>query len=474
MEDVLFHLTKIDIETALAYNVIEVKNGIKRVFKNIQIDSRLIKKNSIFVAIKGDNLDGHSFIKNSVKNGVSAVISEKTLSSSDEKFLVQNKIYHITVKDSLKALWQLAFYNKNKSKARIIGITGSNGKTTTKDFLTAILTRNFKTISSSGSFNNHIGVPLTLMKISHDTEYAVIEMGMNHSGEIKKLGGIVRPDIALVTNVAGSHIEFFNSMKGIASAKAEIFYELKKNGYGVVNRDSSYFSYLKKRCRRRMVSFGVHGNSTYQLKNLTDKKTGYSFSIRNKGKNLGFNIDLPGKHNTYNVLAAIAVCMEEGMSYRKIKQGLKIIKLPKMRMNITKTKKGIVIVNDAYNANPFSTEKAIETLTEIKCSGKRIMVFADMLELGDKSEFYHKKAGIQAAKKGIDLFLCTGNHTKKSAYSFNRYATNGNKAFFFTKKNSLVKKINGVLSKGDMILLKGSRGMKLEEILNDIRTIGRK
>ena len=247
----------------------------------------------------------------------------------------------------------------------------------------------FNTVASPASFNNQIGVPLTLLKISNNTQYAVVEMGMNHKGELLELTTLVQPDVAAVTNIAESHMEFFKDKREIAAAKAELFSGLNPKGYAVINRDTFYFSYLKNRCRNRVISCGLSKFSTYRIKDVSASKKGYEFKFGKKGKMRRYSISIHGEHNLLNAALAMAICFEEGLSEKVIRRGLLRLKLPEMRMQIQRFKQGVIIVNDAYNANPFSVQKSMDAFSQLRNKGKKIMVFGDMLELGKKSPFFH-------------------------------------------------------------------------------------
>lgn len=464
----MYHLKEDELFDALGKNVRQVFNPGFRIFSSLLTDSRQIKKDSIFVAIKGEHFDGHEFIKKSLENGAKAVISEKPMDRAHKNMLKRKKALFIHVSDSLKALAAIAGHNRMRSRARIISITGSNGKTTTKDFLSALLSTRFKTVASQASFNNHLGVPLTLLKISPDTEYAVVEMGMNHRGEILKLAVLAQPDVAVVTNIAESHMEFFKGKKDVAAAKAEIFKGLKPSGYAVINRDTPYYSYLKNKAMRRVVSCGKHRSARYRVTEVRDRKGEYSFLFGKRGKTKRYHLGIPGEHNLCNAVLAMTVCCEEGVTGQSVREGLSMIRLPKMRMEIHRYRDGITVINDAYNANPFSTDRAIDAFSRMEHGGRKIMVFADMLELGKKSREYHQKIGKKALKAGIDIFFCTGKNARYSSEEFNASARDGRRSCFIASKTALAERLSRVMKRGDAVLFKGSRGMRLENIIKII------
>ena len=369
--------------------------------------------------------------------------------------LGEKKVLFIKVKSTLDALWRIAGSNRRKSTARVIGITGSNGKTTTKEFLYKILKSRHETIASEASFNNHIGVPLTLLKISPGTRYAVIEMGMNHKNELKNLTHMAMPDVTVVTNVAESHMEFFKNKREVAAAKAEIFLGLQENGYAVLNRDSAYFSVLRQKVHKRTLTFGSHPHATYRISEIMQKGSGYSFLFGKKGKVSRYLLSIPGFHNIYNAAASVSVCLEEGMPAEAVKKELTKVRLPKMRMEMRRTSGGVTVINDArYNANPFSTENAIKTLSGMETGGSRVMVFVDTLELGERAEMYHRKIG-RIAARGISIICCASGTMRvlRARVSMKTRETAG-KPFFF-RENKIVGKLNEIMKKGKISLCQG-------------------
>ncbi len=443
----------------------EINNN--SVLRSVFIDSRKVKKGSLFIALKGERFDGKDFVREAVLKGAICVVFSGPLKKGDEKFLREKKISFLEVINPVDALTAIARWNRKKSRSEFIAVTGSNGKTTTKDFIYQLFSGKFKTISSDFSYNNHIGVPLTLLKVAENTEYAVVEMGMNHKGELYELSSIVEPDIALITNIAESHLGFFKSKRDIASAKAEVFSFMSKKGLVLLNADTPYFSYLKKRAgKRKIISLGCGKNADVMIRDIKCGVKNSFFKLKFRKKIYDFKLNVPGKHNIYNAAFAIVLGFEKGLDYEYIFRKVKSFALPYMRMQII-NENGIFIINDAYNANPYSVRSLLNTLSLMPVGGKKIFVFSDMLELGNFSEKYHREVGRNAYKSGVDFLLCCGKHSKFAVQEFNRISRNGRKALFYDDKKSLVKDLTSFAGKNDCVLFKASRAMKLEDVAKD-------
>ncbi len=381
----------------------------------ISIDSRTVKPGELFIPIKGPNFDGHDFIEEARKKGA----------------LVLN------VKDGNKALQKLAKEQRTKFKIPIIGVTGSVGKTTTKDMLASILAQEKLTLKNEENYNNEIGVPLTLLKLNKKHKYAVIEMAMQGLGEIELLANIVRPNIAIITNIGEAHLEFLKNKKNVAKAKAEIFKYQTKKDFAIINADDEFFGNLSKAAKQKskVVTFGIIKKADITPKDLK-----------------GIKLPLPGQHNIYNALAAIAAAKLLGIKKKSIKKGLETFKASSKRMDIFDHPNGIRIINDTYNANPQSMEAALKVLSIHQA--RKVAVLGDMFELGKKSIPAHKRIGKLARKLGVDEFITVGKLSKNM--KANHHFKNNQAAIIGLKK---------LILKGDAILIKGSRGMKMEEIV---------
>ncbi|MEA3494105.1 MAG: UDP-N-acetylmuramoyl-tripeptide--D-alanyl-D-alanine ligase [Candidatus Margulisiibacteriota bacterium] len=383
--------------------------------KRISIDARTICKGDLFIPIKGPNFDGRNFIPEAIKKGGSV----------------------LDVKDGLKSLQAMAIEHRNKFNIPIVGVTGSVGKTTTKDMIASIISQEKKVLKNEENFNNEIGVPLTLLKITKKHKAAVIEMAMRGLGEIEQLARIVRPRIAVVTNIGEAHLEFLKSKKNVARAKAEIFKYQAKNDFAVINADDEYFEHLAKniKCKKsNIITFGITEKASVTPKDLK-----------------GIKLPLPGEHIIYNALAAIAVAKIMRLKRSSIKKGLENVVLSSKRMEIINREDGVKIINDTYNANPQSMAAALKVLACLK--GRKIAVLGDMFELGKRAKPAHKRIGKLSRELGIDILVSVGKLSREMKANFH-----------LTNNRLTVKKLKKMVRRGDRILVKGSRGMKMEEI----------
>lgn len=427
--------------------------GQETTLSDFQIDSRKIKENSVFVALEGTQVDGHKFIEKAFEQGASAcVVSENWFNQNKQNFEGKN---FVVGKNSLTALQELAKIYRQKLKTKIIGLTGSNGKTTTKDLLFDVLSQKFKTYKTPGNFNNHIGLPLAILGIPEDTEIAVIEMGANHVGEIAELCEIAKPEFGLITNVGRSHIGEFGSEENILKAKTELFRWLEKcNGKAFVNSDDL-----------RLVSLSPQNSITYGIRRkavffgLVHKLSTSSTPIFSVNNSKEIHLKTFGEHNILNSLSAFAVGQEFGISEEEIISALENFDGVSGRLGIKKIN-GVNFIDDSYNSNPESTFAGLETLSKFP-TGKKIAVLGEMLELGKFTQELHSEVGKKAKELGIDLVLTFGENTK--------FITENSNGFHFDSKEKLVEKLRQEVSEGDFVLVKGSRGMKMEEVINQMQ-----
>jgi len=442
-----------------------VSKGKKPTFPSISTNSRTIKRGELFVPLAGKNFDGHNFIGEAFKRGAAG-----TLTSKEIKLLRGSKTI-IKVKDTLRALHDIAKTHRMKHKIPVVGITGSSGKTTTKDMISSILSQERKTLKSQENYNNEIGVPLTLLNLNKKFKAAVIEMAMQRAGEIEELAEIALPTTAVITNIGEAHIQFFKSKKKIALVKTEILKFLKKKDFAVLNADDKYFSLLKRKAKKaKIVTYGLNKNADLQATEISNGDTKISFFLNYRSKKEKIYLPVPGLHNVYNALASAAAALCAGAKMSSIKTGLKKFKLSSKRMDI-QTKNRIRVINDSYNANPSSMKAALTVLSEqgpvvgVK-PPRRIAVLGDMLELGRTSKSSHMETGSFAAKKNVDILITKGYLSKGMARGA-RVA--GLKSVYETRSNEEAsKKLKKLLRPNDVILIKGSRGMKMEEIAESL------
>ncbi|TCL58276.1 UDP-N-acetylmuramoyl-tripeptide--D-alanyl-D-alanine ligase [Hydrogenispora ethanolica] len=427
------------------------------IITGISIDSRSTNPGELFIALPGERFDGHHFLDQAFERGATAVLIMKAMDVPVGRGSV------IRVPDTLKALGMLARFHRRKFDIPVIGITGSNGKTTTKDLVAAVLSQQWPIVYTAGNFNNEIGLPLTLFKISSAAKAAVVEMGMRGLGQIRELAKIAEPNIGIVTNVGLSHLELLGSQENIARAKSELIEALPPDGLAILNGDDPWVRKMKDHCPGRSILFGMEGsNLDYRAGDLQTGPQGSEFTVYFQGGCCQVQIPIPGRHNVLNALAAFAVGREFGMNPEPIKKGLAQSQLTEKRLHIVK-RYGFSIIDDTYNASPSSVKAALETLLTMGAGNRKIAVLADMLELGPTSNQIHREIGEYAAQIGIDLLLTFGELAHDYNAGFD--SRSPGKSEHFSQKSALITHLKSILQPGDLILIKGSRGMKMEEVV---------
>ena len=423
---------------------------LKRKFHAISINSKKIKKDDIFIAIKGLNFDGHDYINEAFKNGAIAAII------SDEEKISKNTIL---VNDTKKSLADISSLFLMKFKPFVIGITGSNGKTTTKELIKSILDSNYgtnKILATHANYNNDIGLPLTIFNLNSEHSHIVLEMGMNHPNEISYLANIAPPNFAVITNIGEAHIENFKNREAIANEKKDILRNLKAEGTAILPKDSEFFNFLVKDLKNvKVLSFGMRKDADISCELLNHKK----ILIKTPKYDLEIKSKLLGHNNISNILAAVTCAYQLKINPTKIKEGIENITPIPSRLELKEGKKRAAIIDDTYNANPSSFLSAIEVLNEFP--GKKILVIGDMAELGENSRIYHQELSRSIKETKIDITLGLGKYTKEIITLLGRNNS------WFRSKDDLVKHLYACM-KGSTILVKGSRSMKMEEIVKKL------
>jgi UDP-N-acetylmuramoyl-tripeptide--D-alanyl-D-alanine ligase len=451
--------------------ILEATNGdllcgeMAHAFADVSIDSRQISGDDLFVAIIGNTHDGHRFVSDVIKSGISGVMINR--SRADRQPLdkwKQQGLVCVAVDDTIKSLGDLAAFHRRRSNIQVIAITGSNGKTTTKDMTAAVVARRFTTLSTHGNFNNEIGLPLTLFKLEPKHQWAVLELGTNGPGEIKRLAEICQPDIGVITNIGPAHLEGLGSLEGVMKEKGELLKKIRPNGKAVLNADDPSVVQLRENTANDVLYFGLSEDALIRALSIQEKKDGVSFDLRLPPVTVSVDLKVPGDFMVSNALAASAVGSLLGLSAKEIKAGLEDFKSSRGRMNVINTKKGVHIIDDSYNANPVSMEAAMITLKSMKGDKRGILVAGDMFELGDHAEAMHQKIGSAAARSKINKLYVTGKYAATVAKGAQDEAMDPRDIFAGTKE-TIFKDMIQRLQSGDWVLVKGSRGMGMEKIV---------
>ena len=433
--------------------------------ERISIDTRGKCRNALFVALVGENRDGHAYLAEAVERGARALLVSKRY---DKKAIDMDKVHALfATEDTLAAIQTLAASYRTQVNPRVVAVTGSTGKTGTKDFIASILSKRFNVHSTPGNLNNHIGLPLTLLGMEGGEDVLVTEMGANHKGEIERLSQIARPDLGVVTNIGPGHLEFFGSLKGVAAAKAELIESLPDSGTAILPSDDEFYAFLRERTGASVVSFGFEDGADWKIEDLARfEHSGYRFTLKDNE----IVLKRFGKHHVLNATAAAAACSVLGSTPDEISDGIAGTRIPAGR-GVAYDIGGLLIVDDSYNSNPASLRVAVEALMEMEVEGARWLVLGDMLELGEQSLELHRESGEMCGKAGVDGMLTIGEYTVE----LNRKAAEQRKApgkiSHFIDMEILVAHLDENLDEGDAVLVKGSRGMGMERVIEAIERL---
>jgi len=433
------------------------------------------------LALKGDNFDGHTFIEALIKQGIKGFIVEQDFTLSLEKGVLErakeNALLIFEVARPLIALGQLARYQRLRSKVKLVAVTGSSGKTTTRKLIEGIFKSRFHTHATKGNFNNEIGVPLTLLNLSANHEWAIIEMGMNHAGEISRLSQMAIPDIALITNTAGVHLEGLKSVENVAKAKAEIFDGVQDKAIAILfDRDQQkeiIASFVHSNTNiKRIIYFGSSPHADVQATNIKQNNNSIEFSAHlndpNRPVSYPIIVHSPARFMVDNALAAIAVATNAGIDSKTIEQGIKAFQPVSGRMNIYPLAQTIQMIDDVYNANPSSLSQALETLAQVSKGQTSIAIIGDMLELGEQSADLHFQIGQRVAALGIHRLFLFGTQVEyiQNGAIENNYPKEN---IIWANKNKIIETVIDLLTPHTWILVKGSRGMAMEKVIQGLK-----
>lgn len=429
---------------------------------SVTLDSRQVIEGSLFIATRGERVDGHDFIEAVYEKGALCVVSERELK--------EPKGAYILVKDSFQALKDIAAYYRSVLNVKVVGITGSVGKTSTKEMIASVLEQKYKVLKTAGNFNNEVGLPLTILNIREEHEIAVVEMGISDFGEMHRLSAIARPDICVITNIGQCHLENLKSREGILKAKSEIFDFLQSDGAICLNGDDDLLSTVKEIKGIQPLFFGLdQKNAIYATDIVSRGLEGTSCRLHRQGEIIETLIPIPGGHMVLNALAATAVATILGLSAEMIRQGIMETQSLSGRSHLIKTEKNLVI-DDCYNANPMSMRAAIELLSY--ANTRRVAILGDMFELGDNSDRLHYETGTYAIASEIEVLVLVGENARQMSDAADAYLGSHPERVcekhYFTDREEAMRNLPSILREQDTILIKASHGMGFQKIVDMI------
>lgn len=437
-------------------------------YLGISTDSRSLRPGEIFWALKGDKFDGRDFIKEAIEKGALGVVlqSGRLLPPNKEGLVV------VEVEDTLWALGEFAAQYRHLFDIPIVAVTGSNGKTTTKEMIASILSTRKRVLKNQGNLNNLIGLPLSLLKVAPEHDVGVFELGMNRRGEIARLTEISSPTVGVITNVGPVHLEYLIRIEEVAEAKGELFQKMPSEAVAIINKDDPWVDKLSSRFLGKKVTVGINHPAEITTKNITLMGTeGITFDLVIREKTLPVFIPMIGEHNVRNALASAAVIVALGEDPEIIPEGLKNFTNLSLRQETVKLKGEITLINDAYNANPVSMKRALETFSRLKGASRGIALLGDMLELGPESNALHRELGEEVAKFGIQYLLLMGDYASQVREGAIAGGLPSDSIWIGREHQELSDILSGLLKEGDWVLVKGSRKMKMEKIAERLMVV---
>lgn len=429
-----------------------LKEAYVKEIKAVSTDTRKIEEGTMFIALKGGNFNGNNYVLEAFNKGAKIAIVDEVKCDLNE---LKEDVALIKVQNTRRALMDLAKFYREKLGLKVVGITGSAGKTSTKDLVAAVLSDKYKVFKTKGNFNNEIGLPLMILELDSTYDVAILEMGMRGLGQIKELAEIASPDLGIITNIGISHIEILKTRENILKAKMEIATFFDKNNTLVVCGNDDFLGALPN-AEYKIVKTGVGENFKIGAKNIALEELSSKFTVYDGEKEEEFSLDMPGEHNISNLMLGIAIAKELGVSFEEMKRGLKNIEATSMRLELIK-KDGFSILNDCYNSSPVAVKSAIDVMKNIE-GKRRIAVLGTMRELGHKSEEAHEEIGKYAKENGIEKALCFGDFSENIKEGYGEGCT------VYENKEELIKDLLNIICDGDIILVKASRSLKFEEI----------
>jgi len=432
----------------------------------LHTDTRTLLAGDCFVALRGDRFDGHAFVPQVKSRGAVAAMVSNRLAPSD----MPDDLGVVEVPDTLEALQRFAATYRQLLSVRTIGVTGSSGKTSTKELIASVLRRHFKTKATEGNLNNHIGVPLTLIRLDEDDQYGVVEMGMNHPGELAPLVKMTAPEIGVISSIGPAHIEFFADQAGIAAEKAELIAALPPEGLAVLNAEDEWSRRIADRTNARVVWVGNGPDSTWRAEDLQIAADGLSFRLRHNGGAPLVRLPVVNRVMVANALLAAAVGRECGLTLDEIALGLEAVRLPGARMQVVKAH-GAWILNDAYNANPDSMKAALTTLGEFPGATRRLAVLGSMGELGRHATELHRAIGEFAARQNLAFLIAVGPYAEACVKGAMAAGLDSTQIVMAFNAEEAASALSPLLREGDAVLVKGSRFMGLDRLVSALTDI---
>lgn len=439
-----------------------VRGKADTVISGITTDSRAVAAGNLFIALAGEKFNGHDFLASAVRDGAAAVLIQKN--EAGRLSLLQDSILAVAVDDTLRALGDIARRRRKMFSVPVLAVTGSSGKTTTKEMAAAIIGTRKRLLKTEGNLNNLIGLPLTLLRMNSRHEAAVLELGSNCRGEIARLTEIAEPTIGLITNIGSAHLEGFRTIETIKEEKGDLFRGLTGSGIAVVDNDSAVLRELAACHMGRQVTYAVDRPADLRAANIESDGNRVRFDLIVAGTKERVTLEVPGRHSVYNALGAAAAAWAMGIAPESIRRGLEAFRPVGGRMEIVALRNGAFLINDSYNANPDSVEAALKTLSELKKKGAAVAVLGDMLELGPRAEELHERIGESAAAKGVDRIYLRGKFAEATARGARKGGMRADRVFRMEAADEIAASIREFLKSGDWVVIKGSRRMRMEEI----------
>ncbi len=457
------------IEEVLRATGGKLLQGSGNVFQGVSTDSRTVAEGELFIALRGSHFDGHHYALKALEKRAGGVLIEAD-KVGDIRWNGYRSRAVIAVKDTLVALGEIARSWRRKYNTPVVALTGSNGKTTTKEMIAACLETTFPILKTKGNLNNLIGVPLTLLTLTEKERVVVLEMGMNVPGEIRRLTEIAEPDVGLITNIQTVHLEGMGSLERLKEEKGELYRGMRRDGTILVNQDDARVVDLASDYPGQKITLGIEHPADVMAKEVRLKGAeGTSFTLILEGEVVEIHLPLLGRHFIPNVLSAMAVACLFGVEVKEAKKALENFQPFPMRMEVVPLKGGKTVINDAYNANPYSMEFALETLVEVKGKGRTIAVLGDMLELGNFTKEAHQRIGQKVSQLSIDFLLALGEEAPVVVESAIRYGFPVERARVVESHSEALSILRQIIQNGDWILVKGSRRMTMEKIVEGLR-----